>query len=134
MSLSIRHVGRATARLFAAEGATVAIGDVDVAGWLARLGNVWVEGELSELKRTDRWGLVYFCLKDDEAILQAARNGVGIAGVSWGARIMPIKVLSAEGRPRRISPKIEVFRWKDPVGRNEPRPGCCSSSQAARWS
>jgi len=26
-------------------------------------------------------------------------------------------------RPRRISPKIEVFRWKDPVGRNEPRPG-----------
>jgi exodeoxyribonuclease VII large subunit len=43
-----------------------------VADWLGRLGNVWVEGELSELKRTDRWGLVYFCLKDDDAILQGS--------------------------------------------------------------
>jgi exodeoxyribonuclease VII large subunit len=43
-----------------------------VADWLGRLGNVWVEGELSELKRTDRWGLVYFCLKDDAAILQGS--------------------------------------------------------------
>jgi exodeoxyribonuclease VII large subunit len=41
-----------------------------VADWLGRLGNVWVEGELAELKRTDRWGLVYFCLKDESAILQ----------------------------------------------------------------
>ena len=43
-----------------------------VADWLGRLGNVWVEGELSELKRTDRWGLVYFCLKDDSSILQGS--------------------------------------------------------------
>jgi exodeoxyribonuclease VII large subunit len=43
-----------------------------VADWLGRLGNVWVEGELAELKRTDRWGLVYFCLKDDTAILQGS--------------------------------------------------------------
>jgi exodeoxyribonuclease VII large subunit len=43
-----------------------------VADWLGRLGNVWVEGELSDLKRTDRWGLVYFCLKDDSAILQGS--------------------------------------------------------------
>jgi exodeoxyribonuclease VII large subunit len=43
-----------------------------VADWLGRLGNVWVEGELSEVKRTDRWGLVYFCLKDDGAILQGS--------------------------------------------------------------
>jgi exodeoxyribonuclease VII large subunit len=43
-----------------------------VADWLARLGNVWVEGELSELKRTDRWGLVYFCLKDGTSILRGS--------------------------------------------------------------
>ncbi len=43
-----------------------------VADWLARLGNVWVEGELSELKRTERWGLVYFCLKDGTALLQGS--------------------------------------------------------------
>jgi exodeoxyribonuclease VII large subunit len=43
-----------------------------VADWLGRLGNVWVEGELSEVKRTDRWGLVYFCLKDSTSILQGS--------------------------------------------------------------
>jgi exodeoxyribonuclease VII large subunit len=43
-----------------------------VADWLGRLGNVWVEGELAELKRTDRWGLVYFCLKDDTSILRGS--------------------------------------------------------------
>ena len=43
-----------------------------VADWLAKLGNVWIEGELSELKRTDQWGLVYFCLKDDTSTLRAS--------------------------------------------------------------
>jgi exodeoxyribonuclease VII large subunit len=43
-----------------------------VADWLGKLGNVWVEGELSELKRTDKWGLVYLSLKDETSILQAA--------------------------------------------------------------
>jgi exodeoxyribonuclease VII large subunit len=42
-----------------------------VAGWLARLGNVWVEGEISEL--TPRARMVFFCLKDerDGSVLQA---------------------------------------------------------------
>ena len=41
-----------------------------VAGWLARLGNVWVEGELSELAPRAR--IVFFCLKDerDGSVLQ----------------------------------------------------------------
>jgi exodeoxyribonuclease VII large subunit len=42
-----------------------------VADWLGKLGNVWIEGELSELKRTDQWGLVYFCVKDETSILRA---------------------------------------------------------------
>ena len=42
-----------------------------VAGWLSRLGNVWVEGEISELKPRAR--MVFFCLKDerDGSVLQA---------------------------------------------------------------
>ena len=35
-----------------------------VAGWLARLPTVWVEGELTELRRQDRWQSVFFTLKD----------------------------------------------------------------------
>jgi exodeoxyribonuclease VII large subunit len=35
-----------------------------VAGWLTRLPTVWVEGEVTELRRQDRWQSVFFTLKD----------------------------------------------------------------------
>jgi exodeoxyribonuclease VII small subunit len=35
-----------------------------VASWLQRLPTVWVEGEITELRRRDRWGSVFFTLKD----------------------------------------------------------------------
>ena len=33
-----------------------------VAGWLARLPTVWVEGEVTELRRQQRWQSVFFTL------------------------------------------------------------------------
>src|SRR3954468_4073779 len=35
-----------------------------VARWLSKLPSVWVEGEVTELKRHDRWASVFFTLKD----------------------------------------------------------------------
>src|SRR5437763_7482203 len=35
-----------------------------VADWLTRLPTVWVEGEVTELRRHDRWQSVFFTLKD----------------------------------------------------------------------
>jgi len=35
-----------------------------VAVWLARLPTVWVEGEVTELRRQARWQSVFFTLKD----------------------------------------------------------------------
>ena len=35
-----------------------------VAQWLGRLPTVWVEGEITELRRHDRWASVFFTLKD----------------------------------------------------------------------
>ena len=35
-----------------------------VAHWLAKLPTVWIEGEVTELKRNDRWATVFFTLKD----------------------------------------------------------------------
>jgi exodeoxyribonuclease VII large subunit len=35
-----------------------------VAGWLTRLPTVWVEGEVTELRRQDRWQSVFLTLKD----------------------------------------------------------------------
>jgi exodeoxyribonuclease VII large subunit len=38
-----------------------------VAGWLQRLPTVWVEGEVTELRRQQRWATVYLTLKDPES-------------------------------------------------------------------
>jgi exodeoxyribonuclease VII large subunit len=35
-----------------------------VASWIARLPTVWVEGEVTELRRHERWASVFFTLKD----------------------------------------------------------------------
>ena len=45
-----------------------------VAEWLSRLPTLWVEGEVSELRRQDRWQTVFFTLKDLEgdACIEAA--------------------------------------------------------------
>jgi exodeoxyribonuclease VII large subunit len=37
-----------------------------VAQWLARLPTIWVEGEVTELRRHERWATVFFTLKDPE--------------------------------------------------------------------
>ncbi|HEX5146059.1 MAG TPA: exodeoxyribonuclease VII large subunit, partial [Conexibacter sp.] len=37
-----------------------------VSTWLAKLPTVWVEGEVTELKRHDRWASVFFTLKDPD--------------------------------------------------------------------
>jgi exodeoxyribonuclease VII large subunit len=43
---------------------TVSAFNRGVAGWLARLPTVWVEGEVTELRRQERWQSVFFTLKD----------------------------------------------------------------------
>ena len=45
-----------------------------IAEWLSRLPTLWVEGEVSELRRQDRWQTVFFTLKDLEgdACIEAA--------------------------------------------------------------
>jgi exodeoxyribonuclease VII large subunit len=43
---------------------TVSAFNRGVAAWLTRLPTVWVEGEVTELRRQTRWQTVYFTLKD----------------------------------------------------------------------
>jgi exodeoxyribonuclease VII large subunit len=45
---------------------TVSAFNRGVADWLARLPTVWVEGEITELRRHERWQSVFFTLKDPE--------------------------------------------------------------------
>ena len=53
---------------------TVAGFNRGVADWLARLPTLWIEGEVTELRRHERWSSVFFTLKDpaDGACLPAA--------------------------------------------------------------
>jgi exodeoxyribonuclease VII large subunit len=37
-----------------------------VSSWIQRLPTVWVEGEVTELRRSDRWASVFFTLKDPQ--------------------------------------------------------------------
>ena len=37
-----------------------------IASWLERLPTLWVEGEVTELRRRQQWAAVYFTLKDPE--------------------------------------------------------------------
>src|SRR5580765_2384516 len=43
---------------------TVASFNRGIADWLSRLPTVWVEGEITELRRHERWQSVFFTLKD----------------------------------------------------------------------
>src|SRR5512132_4225050 len=45
---------------------TVASFNKGVASWLTRLPTVWIEGEVTELRRHERWATVFFTLKDPE--------------------------------------------------------------------
>jgi exodeoxyribonuclease VII large subunit len=45
---------------------TVASFNRGVASWLARLPSLWVEGEVTELRRSEGWQSVFFTLKDPE--------------------------------------------------------------------
>jgi exodeoxyribonuclease VII large subunit len=38
-----------------------------IASWLERLPTVWIEGEITELRRQERWATVYFTLKDPDS-------------------------------------------------------------------
>jgi exodeoxyribonuclease VII large subunit len=53
---------------------TVAGFNRGVAEWLTRLPTLWIEGEVTELRRSERWGSVFFTLKDpqDGACLPAS--------------------------------------------------------------
>src|SRR5262245_60813590 len=76
------HVRRAVYQVGGANGTVMAMAKIEaqeygdrkvysvsafnrgVADWLARLPTVWVEGEVTELRRQQRWQTVFFTLKD----------------------------------------------------------------------
>jgi exodeoxyribonuclease VII large subunit len=73
-----------------------------VAEWLQRLPTVWVEGEVTELRRNPRWQSVFFTLKDP--------NEGACLGVTIGrARFDALRLDLADGERVHVFGRPELF-------------------------
>jgi exodeoxyribonuclease VII large subunit len=82
-----------------------------VASWLQRLPTVWVEGEVTELRRSDRWASVFFTLKDPQ---DGSCLGVSIARGQFDALRLQLADgdrVHAYGRPELFETRGE-FRLR----------------------
>ena len=76
-----------------------------VAEWLTRLPTIWVEGEVTELRRNARWQSVFFTLKDPEV---GACLGVTIARSRFDA----LRLDLSEGERVHVFGRPELFEVK----------------------
>jgi exodeoxyribonuclease VII large subunit len=76
-----------------------------VADWLSRLPTIWVEGEVTELRRNVRWQSVFFTLKDPN---DGACLGVTIARSRFDA----LRLDLADGERVHVFGRPELFEAK----------------------
>ena len=84
---------------------TVASFNRGVADWLSRLPTIWVEGEVTELRRNARWRSVFFTLKDPT---DGACVGVTIARSRFDA----LRLDLADGERAHVFGRPELFEAK----------------------
>ncbi len=87
---------------------TVSAFNRGVSSWLQRLPTVWVEGEISELRRQERWQSVFFTLKD-------AGDGSILAGLMPRGQFDALRLdlgsgerVHVYGRPELFEPRGEL--------------------------
>ena len=76
-----------------------------VADWLARLPTLWIEGEVTELRRNERWGSVFFTLKDPE-------DGACLPASIPRRTFDALKLDLAEGERIHVLGRAELFAAK----------------------
>jgi exodeoxyribonuclease VII large subunit len=76
-----------------------------VADWLSRLPSLWIEGEVTELKRQDRWQTVFFTLKDPE-------DGACLRVTMGRGRFDALKLELENGRRVHVFGRPELFESK----------------------
>jgi exodeoxyribonuclease VII large subunit len=84
---------------------TVASFNRGVADWLSRLPTIWVEGEVTELRRNARWQSVFFTLKDPS---DGACLGVTIARSRFDA----LRLDLGDGERVHVFGRPELFEAK----------------------
>ena len=84
---------------------TVSAFNRGVADWLSRLPTIWIEGEVTELKRQDRWQTVFFTLKDPN-------DGACLRVTMGRARFDALKLGLENGRRVHVFGRPELFEAK----------------------
>jgi exodeoxyribonuclease VII large subunit len=76
-----------------------------IGSWLARLPTVWVEGEVTELRRHERWATVFFTLKDP--------SDGSCAGVTIGrSRFDALRLDLADGERVHVFGRPELYEQR----------------------
>jgi exodeoxyribonuclease VII large subunit len=76
-----------------------------VATWLGRLPTVWVEGEVTELKRHARWASVFFTLKDPE-------DGSCVPATMQRGKFDALRLELADGERVHVFGRPELFEQR----------------------
>ncbi|MFL5942609.1 MAG: exodeoxyribonuclease VII large subunit [Gaiellaceae bacterium] len=76
-----------------------------VGSWLARLPTVWVEGEVTELRRHERWATVFFTLKDPS-------DGSCVGVTMARGRFDALRLALADGERVHVFGRPELFEQK----------------------
>ncbi|HEX6664251.1 MAG TPA: exodeoxyribonuclease VII large subunit [Gaiellaceae bacterium] len=76
-----------------------------IADWLQRLPTIWVEGEITELRRNVRWQSVFFTLKDPE-------NGACLGVTIARSRFDALRLDLANGERAHVFGRPELFEAK----------------------
>lgn len=84
---------------------TVAAVNRGVAMWLRRLPELWVEGEVTELRRNEAWANVFFTLKDPA-------SGACLAATMSRRRFDALELGLADGASIQAQGRVEVYEAK----------------------
>ncbi|MBV8256709.1 MAG: exodeoxyribonuclease VII large subunit [Actinobacteria bacterium] len=76
-----------------------------VAQWLGKLPTVWVEGEITELRRHERWATVYFTLKDPS-------DGSSVGVTMPRGRFDGLRLELADGERVHVFGRPELFEQR----------------------
>ena len=84
---------------------TVASFNRGVGSWLARLPTVWVEGEVTELRRQDAWQTVFFTLKDPD-------GGASLGVTMQRSRFDALRLALKDGERVHVFGRPELFEQR----------------------
>src|SRR5207248_9394435 len=76
-----------------------------VAGWVARLPTGWVEGEVTELRRHERWATVFFTLKDPS-------DGSCVGAAMARGRFEALRLDVADGERVHVFGRPELYEQR----------------------